>query len=207
MSTSWWRRNRLWLALLLPMLLLALAASSFRFVTLYRPWQWSAPIVANGPAGTLTQEFLGFDDARHTRTVGVRVVDVSPVPEHDGNVAVEGATLWRVDLDLTAEPDQLLAGPCTLYLLDAAGVRHGTQGGRTAAPGNRFPSFPGPLTCVPGDTPGPQLEPFTGALVPAAEERPRTWRLTTTVVAPEGVEPVAVMLGWNTPEYLLLSRP
>ena len=47
MNATWWRRNRFWLALLVPLLFLAVVASSFRLVNIYLPWDWTRPIVAH----------------------------------------------------------------------------------------------------------------------------------------------------------------
>lgn len=209
MSQTWWRRNRLWLALLLPSLALALAASAFRLTSLYLPYEWSAPTVPGGTAGTLTQRFLGFDDERHTRRVGVTVVDVEQTPELDGSAAIDGATLWRVELEFTAAPDQLLAGPCTIQLKGDDGAHYGYSGGRTAADPDDPTYFPPVMApgCVPPETPGPDIEPYTGELVAAETPRPETWRVTTSMVLPSSVTPVEVRVGWTPPEHLVLALP
>lgn len=206
-AMTWRRRNRLWLALLLPLLLLALGASSFRLTRLYLPWEWSRPIVAGGTSGTFTHEFVGFDDALHTRTVGVTVTEVSEVVAWEGDAPVEGARLWRVLLRFAAAPDQLLRG-CTVELTDAAGVRYRFEGGRRAANTAARSWTPASKPdCVPKDTPGPDLAPFTGAFVPAEVERPASWLMSTSMVLPAGVEPSHVRVMWMQPEFLVLEIP
>ena len=205
-STPWLRRNRLWLALLVPLLLLALATSSFRLTRLYLPWQWSRPIVAHGTSGTFTHEFLGFDDVRHTRTVDVTVTEVSEALSWEGDAAVEGARLWRVGLLFAAAPDQLLRG-CTIELTDADGVRYRFEGGRQSAGTDKLWSPAAKPDCVPEDTPGPDIAPFTGRFERAEVERPASWYVSTSMVLPLGVTPTHVRVMWTEPEYLVLDVP
>lgn len=208
MNPTWWRRNRLWLALLVPLTLLALAASSFRLVSLHLPWEYSRPTVARGPQGTLTQEFLGFDDARHTRTVTVKVLDVATVPQFGGFRSIPGSDLWRVRLEFAAAPDQLLAGPCDIELVDAEGVRYGFQGGQVKADPKAWDVVPAlSQHCVPEDTPGPDLEPVTGKFVPAEVKRPASWVIETAMAVPHGRTPEAVRVSWTQPDYLVLDVP
>lgn len=208
MTRLWWRRNAVWLALLVPALLLALGLSAFRLTTLYLPWEWSRPTLADGPVGTLEQRFHGADDQWHQRTVTVEVLSVAAVPDLDEGAAVPGATLWKVDLSFSAAPDQLLDG-CTIELVDGEGTVYGFAGGRTAAdPTN--PLYTPPLMgpgCVPRDAPGPALDGFTGELVPSPEVRPETWEITTSMVLPEGREPEHVRIGWTRPSHLVLDIP
>ena len=81
---TWWRRNRLWLALLVPLLLPALAASSYRLTTLYLRWEWSQPVVVQG-SGTYTQTFRDVQDIARTRTVTVEVKQVARTTQADGD--------------------------------------------------------------------------------------------------------------------------
>lgn len=203
-SATWWRRNRLWLALLLPLLLLAIVASSFRLVRIYLPWEWSRPIVAHATVGTLRQDFLGNDDLRHRREVTVGVLSVVPQQRHGDIQASPGATLWRVLLEFEASPDQMLQN-CIVEVEDAAGVRYGSRAGQEPVEGSRLtPSISEFQRCVPEASPGPSLEAFTGTLVPSPVERPAAWRLEYLFALPEGVEPASVRIAWDRPEYLVL---
>lgn len=205
---TWWRRNAGWLLALIPALLLALAASSFRLTQLYLPWEWSQPIVAGGPVGTLEQNYLGTDDERYHREVTVEVLGATSVREFEGHAAIVGATLWRVDLKLSAAPDQMLS-ECTIELVDAEGTRYGFDGGRRAAdPDDTFYSSTVVRpSCVPRDAPGPRLHPITGGPIDSPEPRPDSWELSTSVVIPEGYEPQQVRIAWNHPVYLVLDIP
>lgn len=208
-STTWWRRNRLWLALLLPLLGLALAASSFRLFTLYLPWQWSRPIVTNGPTGTLTQDFLATDGAPLSRTVTVTLDAMRAVPSHDEDAAAPGATLWQVDLTLAAAPDQVLDG-CQVELLGPDGTRYATTsaGKVPADPDDRFWMGTDHLMCVPEDAPGPTMS-FLGVVQPkeGTPERPASWPMTASAAIPDGVRPTAVRVMWNRPTYVELAAP
>lgn len=59
---SWFKRNIGWLLALIPALLLALAASSFRYTQIYLPLDWTQPINAGSAVGTLEQTYRGYDD-------------------------------------------------------------------------------------------------------------------------------------------------
>lgn len=202
----WWRRNRLWLALLLPLLGLAVAASSFRMLRLYQPWEWSRPVVAHATTGTLRQEFRGFDNAERTREVTVSVLSATAEQQIDRAAAVPGGTLWRVELELSAASDQILDG-CTVELADADGTRYGHSAGQQQADPGRFFLPPVLIDCVPPDAPGPRLAPLTGALEPSPVERPPSWRQTVAIAMPVGVEPTSVRIMWSLPEFLVLELP
>lgn len=207
--TTWWRRNRLWIALLIPSLVLAIALSSFRWTTLYQPWEWSAPTTSDGPTATLRQTFLGLDDKHHDRTVQVTVRSVEPVPSFNDEAAVAGAVMWRVDLEFEADPDQVLTGSCRITLLDADGTEYGYHAGRRQADPDGLPPLPKVVDpqCVPEDTPGPDIMPVSGEVVDPETARPRTWQFSTSIVIPEGVTPERLRIGWTQPEYLDLRVP
>lgn len=205
-KSSWWRRNRIWLCALVPVLALAVAASSFRMVTLYLPWQWSRPIVAEGSSGTLTQSFQDLDDVRREREVTAEVLSVLDYPTLDGVRPVPGGTMWRVWLELSAEPDQHLDG-CYIELTDAEGNRYDFSSGLESAEEDGFYLAPWILRCVPEDAPGPSVELFSNEVVESEIERPRTWRYEALIAMPDGVEPETVRIGWNQPVYLELEIP
>lgn len=205
-TTSWWRRNRLWLALLVPLLLLAIAASSFRMVRIYLPWEWSLPIVAHGPSGTLRQEFLGFDNVRYTRTVDVQLVSVRSARQVGDVRAAPGALLWRTTLGFSAAPDQMVDA-CRVELVDAAGRTYDVRGAQEDTRTGDPVSTLGGLKCVPEDAPGPTIEPFTGVHVPSPVERPGSWELEFVIALPEGTPPEQVLVKWHEPEYLVLDVP
>ena len=115
MRSPWWARNRGWVFALLPLLVCATLACSQRLVNLYLPWEENGRrISGHDRRGELHQEFVVEDTTKKTRTmseitVAVQVVDVQVVENENGKItAAEGAQLWQVDLEFTAEPDQIL---------------------------------------------------------------------------------------------------
>ncbi|MEZ5086284.1 MAG: hypothetical protein R2722_08555 [Tessaracoccus sp.] len=205
-TTTWWRRNRLWLALLVPLLLAALAASSFRLVTLHLPWEWSRPIVASGSSGTLTQEYRDLDGEQRSREVRVDVVELEEVESYNGAKAMVGGTLWNVVLELEADPDQFLFG-CEVELTDKDGTRYDFRSSLEPVEEDGFFLPPMLIHCVPEHAPGPTIEPLTGEVVASPTQRPRLWRQEVQIVMPDGVEPAGVRIGWHKPVYLVLDTP
>lgn len=206
MQKSWWQRNRLWLALGIPLLALAVLASSFRLLTLYLPWQWSAPTHAHSAEGTLRQKYLELDGVTRDREVTVRVVSLEPQESADGLVAVDGATLWRVDLELTAEPDQFLE-LCHVELADVDGNRYDFASGLIPATSGDYIPAPVAITCVPEDAPGPTVSLFTDEIVESPIPRPDSWNIHVLFAVPTGVTPTEVRVGWQQPEHLVLLPP
>lgn len=206
MKRTWWKRNRLWLALCVPLLALALVASSFRLISLYLPWQWSAPTVAHAAEGTLLQNYLELDGVRRDREVTVRVTSLTQRDTYDGLVAVAGAALWQVDLELTAAPDQFLE-LCEVELADADGNRYDIRSGIVPADSDDYYSAPVALKCVPEDAPGPTVSLFTDDIVESPVPRPDSWSVYALIAVPEGVTPTEVRVGWQRPEHLVLLPP
>lgn len=206
MKLNWWKRNRLWLALAVPLLALALAASSFRLFTLYLPWEWSAPVTPNASQGTLTQRYVELDGVRRDRKVDVRVVSLETHERYDGLIAVEGARLWRVALELTATPDQFLEF-CDIELTDAAGNRYDFRSSIVPEDTQSFNPRPFTLRCVPEDAPGPTLSPFSDEVIEPTVERPGSWTIDALIAVPDGVTPTAVRIGWQQPKFLELQLP
>lgn len=203
---AWWRRNARWLALMIPLLALALAASSFRLVTLYLPWEWSRPTVANATSGTLRQDFTGFDGERWRREVRVEVLGLEQAALFGDTKAAAGGVLWRVLLAFEADPEQHLDG-CEVELLDADGTRYDFRSGQEPAEKGGYFVPPVLVPCVPEEAPGPTLDPLSGELTPSPVTRPRTWHERVLIAMPEEVAPAALRIGWRRPEYLVLQLP
>lgn len=204
MAVTWWRRNRLWLGLLVPALALALAASAFRLVTLYLPWDWSRPTVAHDTTGTFRQDYEGLDGVNRTREVTVTVDTLEQASSYEGSLPAPGATLWVLTLTLSAEPDQIL-DTCKAVVIDAEGVRYSVGREGQVSDGTDLLWAHRRFDCVPEDTPGPR---FTGATVEEPEfPRPSTWSVTGAVAVPEGVTPTTVNVAWLQPDYLVLEAP
>lgn len=207
MTSSWMKRNGVFLALLLPALALALALSSWRMLNLHLPMSWSRPIVAQGSTGVYEQDFLGFDGKTHHRRVEVEVRELEQVHTYEGSRAADGANLWRVELRLTAPPGELLDDECTLELVDADGTRYAMRNSQVQADDDPLYAPVFLFSCVPDDAPGPSFDPFTGEVTDSGTQRPPSWDIEGAIAVPEGVTPAWVRLAWAMPEHLLLPAP
>lgn len=206
MRSPWWARNRGWMIALVPLLVCATLACSQRLVNLYLPWEENGRrISGQDRRGELHQEFVVTDTKNETSTtseitVAVQVTDVQVVENENGKItAAEGAQLWQVDLEFTAEPDQILMY-CSVQL-EADGVRYGVMEAKVH---NSPYGTMAPLSCVPEETPGPSLSLFTLEVTETTPPRPRTWPRRLTFALPTGVTPQALRLWWHHPEYLYI---
>ena len=98
---SWWRRNRVALVALLPMLALALAASSFRYVSIYRPTTFVAGQVATGSTGRFLAPVPGAEPPT-TRDVSITLVSATPHASSGDLSAAKGTRLWEVELEFAS---------------------------------------------------------------------------------------------------------
>lgn len=203
---TWIGRNRVWLILIVPLLLIAMGVSSFRLVTLYLPWQWSDPVVVKGSEGHFEQTFVDVDGVKRHRSVDVEVVSTQITDEFEGVAPVEGAVMWQVVLEFNAEPDQYLYG-CEVELSDKQGNRYSYAGGLEASEPDGFYLTPYLLACVPEDAPGPRAEVLGEQIGEVGEERPLSWRQTVLIATPQDVVPTKVRIGWSKPVYLVLDVP
>ena len=206
MRSPWWARNLGWVIALLPLLVCATLACSQRLVNLYLPWEENGHrISGQDRRGELHQEFVVTDTKHETSTmsaitVAVQVTDVQVVENENGKItAAEGAQLWQVDLEFTAEPDQIL-NHCSVQL-EADGVRYGAMEAKVNS--SPYGSI-APLSCVPEETPGPSLNRFPLEVTETTPPRPRTWPRRLTFALPTGVTPQALRLWWHHPEYLYI---
>ena len=204
MRSPWWARNLGWVIALLPLLVCATLACSQRLVNLYLPWEENGkPTSGQDRTGELHQEFVATNvknskSIRVEITVAVQVKDVRTIENENGSItAAEGAQLWQLDLDFTAKPDQILAY-CNAQL-EADGVRYGSQEGKVGSNPHSFITKP---SCVPKDTPGPAIEPFTSEITETTPPRPETWPISMIFALPAGVTPQALRLWWHHPDYL-----
>jgi len=191
---------------LLPLLVCATLACSQRLVNLYLPWEENGHrISGQDRRGELHQEFVVTDTTHETSTtsaitVAVQVTDVQVVENENGKItAAEGAQLWQVDLEFTAEPDQILMY-CKVQL-EADGVRYG--GSEAKVRSSPYGTMV-PLSCVPEETPGPSFKLFTLEVTETTPPRPKTWSRSLTFALPTGVTPQALRLWWHHPEYLYI---
>lgn len=206
MRSPWWARNRGWAIALVPLLVCATLACSQRLVNLYLPWDDNGHrISGQDRRGELHQEFVVTDTKNETSTtseitVAVQVTNVQVVENENGKItAAEGAQLWQVDLEFTAEPDQILMY-CKVQL-EADGVRYG--GSEAKVRSSPYGTMV-PLSCVPEETPGPSFKLFTLEVTETTPPRPKTWSRSLTFALPTGVTPQALRLWWHHPEYLYI---
>lgn len=197
-TRSWWRRNRNWLAVVVPVVAIAVLATAFRWFMIYQPNEWSRPTKAEGSTGTLHQEYTGQDGNRTSLDVTVTLGGVSEISEFEEAKAAPGGTMWLVELNLTADPEQDLAS-CMISLIDDQQVRYeastvdlgaGNNAGKVGSTDSILWDT-NRLDCVP--------EGFG--------ERPATWTVQAAIVLPTGTAPTSVEIGWRKPQYLTFSIP
>ena len=198
---SWWRSNRLWLLAMPVLLALALLASTQRLVSVYLPWDQTRPLSATDNMVHYRQRYKQIDEW-FERDVRVRLVAMTAVDEFGSVRAADGAQLWRVDLELRADPDQVL-DLCTVELV-ADGTHYGNMAGQVAINEQELPAVPN-ASCDPPDAPGPHFEPYSTTIIPPESPRPDKWQRAFAFAVPKGVTPTEFRLWWNTPEYAVFT--
>lgn len=205
---TWWRRERVALALL-PFLVVGAAVASSSRVDEY--W-WQRGFHEQAPrddAGVVSVSET-YDDGflRYPIRADLSLVSARPVTELPGAYqppkVPTGARLWEVQLRWQADPDVSLTG-CSIALTDDDGKLY-VADSTSFDPG----AVLGVQTCVPDETPGPQPQSGRRTLVqPAADvaPRPSSYRTRAYVVVPVGVEPRAVRVWWLLPTYAELPLP
>lgn len=201
---GWWRTNRVWLATLLPLVILALLATSFRLQRIYLPWHWTRPQVATGTSLRFVQDWSSEGNTFH-REVELKVNTMTVVPRLDGQVAVPGGVLYRIELSASAAPAVMLDG-CEVWAEGPDGTLYASGGAGKSSDGSSG-YVPWSVACVPADAPGPMLDLDGKTVRPSKAERPATWTIVAGVVLPEGVRPTAIRIGWRTPDYAVFSVP
>jgi len=199
----WWERNRLWVLLLVPLLALALASSGFRLVRVYLPWTYTRPQIAHASTMTFTQDWSYNTRLRFHRQVTITVVGVQVVDAEGGRRAAPGASLYRVELRLAADPDVML-DLCAVKLLGPDGTVYGTDAGKVDIPGADQPFA---IACVPADAPGPTLDVVKDEVRPSETPRPASWSVVASVALPTSVKPTQVRVQWTEPDYAVLDVP
>ena len=199
MTSNWWRRNLPWLVVLLPLLALAFAASSQRFVNYFMPWEHTAPQYADEQGVVeFHQEFKGIE-IQHERDVTIRLLDVGQADVVGAQKAAAGGQMWKVRVEMSAEPDVVLS-PCEVALVaDGKEYGFGAAVEPAEADGFAMPSlFP---NCESPDSEGPSFGVFDDTVTMPAVPRPEKWEVEFGIVVPQGVEPEEFRMWWVTPEY------
>lgn len=197
-GTSWWQRNRIWLALLVPLLAAAIASSSWAWFTLYRPFTYHQPQRAVDGTVHLVQPTVSTG---HHYTIDVTMhldgMDLAAPSNADGWMAAPGQQLWRSTIAFEAAPDLPLTS-CTVTVLDAEGREYlpniGVWEGRNGSK-NQLER-----DCVPQDAPGPAL--IMGKILPdMGDPRPARWTSERLWSLPAGVMPDRIRVAWTEPAY------
>lgn len=202
---DWWQSNRWALALLLPLIALAVAASSYRMTTLYRPNQYTLPQRAAGPVLAYHEEFT-HNRKPHTRDVKLTLTRLTALPAgtaFQGQRPAQGATLWLVELRLAALPEVPLMG-CRVFIQDTEGRLYNDTSGQLRT-NNATANAPVKSSdCVPPATPGPDFD-FSGNLLPGdGGPRPAAWTSRFAIALPQDRQPQSVRVAWQPPHYALI---
>lgn len=201
---TWWHRNR-WALLALPLVLaLAWAATSYRILTLWHPFQLTEEVTA--PPGEPAHFVHELSDAKGPYVIDLdltaspaRQVTSLTHPDHSTSFfpAQGGTVVWQIDLTVTADPDTVVNG-CRVRLVDTLG-RETTYS--SVAPGADVPFAP----CVPLETPGPWPA-LTEDEEPAPDEPPRPGTYTVPIIfrTADDFVPDRLDLWYEPPRYASL---
>lgn len=205
---TWWLRNR-WALLALPLVLaLTWAATSYRVLTMWNPFQLTDEVTA--PAGEPVHLVQELSDAKGTFVVDVELTasparQVSALTHPDNSTSFfpgeAGTVVWQVDLTVTADPGTVVT-TCRVRLVDTRG-RETTYS--SVAPGVEVPFAP----CVPEGTPGP-LPALSPDEVPASDEpeRPGTYTVPVVFRTADDFVPDRMDIWYEVPRYASLPvRP
>lgn len=213
---SWWRVNRWGLLLVLPLLAAALAAGSFRLVTLYLPWFASPGTHVEGAVTVTTgSSFVVYPDGEeYTATfTPLDIVPVSSAPDDaylgDGSdlAAAPGARLWRLTTQVEADPAMSLV-ECRISLLGPDGTHYVAGLAQTTSDGSVVVPALSAGSCVPTGTPGPYSD-LDGRVQPVeeGEERPATYTIDTYVAVPSTVVPDRVRVDMSMGGHWTVDTP
>lgn len=203
----WLRRNRWALIALVPAIVLAVAASSFRLISLYLPWYSERTNNAEGVILVDSDQFVGHYPDGESYQAEVTPISATQIPSFTEShtsfpaefTAVPGAKLWRVEVEVFADPRMVLRG-CTFGVEDDEGRFFSAAFGKLR---NGEPLTDREGYCYPNLTPGPSFS-FLNEYEPAEPEaeRPRRYRVFALFALPEGsdVANLRVMLP-NSPHW------
>ncbi len=209
---EWTRINRWGLALLLPALLLAVGASSFRYVMIHERW-----FVEERTVQATAIVMPDPDNDRYPAKVSheitltpllVQEVDSAPGTIGDEEMtAPPGTRLWHVRVRAQARQDMVLQ-TCVLALEDIHGRVY--DFGRGLIQGNQVVTGFVEGSCdVGGDLEVPSFD-VDGNFVPAGPgaARPEVWELDLYAAVPEEVELRCLRAGWRGhPDVWLVELP
>ena len=200
---SWLHRNRVWLALLVPLVALALAASSWRWVTIYRPAEQTAAHRAEAGTAHLRQTVL-VKDSDEPLSIDITATEAVRMGVHQGRQAPPGTVLYLVSTLFAADPDQPLLRGCGATVRDQHDAVYRAGFGTIAHPGADEGDIA--TDCLPDDAPGPLYDPLGGGVEQPDEGggRPASWVVNFLFVLPEGRTPAELRVVFDLPDYAVL---
>ncbi len=200
---GWWERNK-WGLILLPVaIIVAVAASSWAMVTF---WYGDGPhdvtAAKVGESVDFRQDWQDFN-GKHTREVTVTVTGIAPttvVENYDGEdeeaVTPGGTTLWRVSMDLSADPEQILVG-CHVDVIDTEGREFSFESIHI-----KKPLVAKVSPCLNAGERGPDWKLTEGQKPSEPEPRPEKWSTVADVLMAEDSVPARVRIWWETPKAI-----
>lgn len=201
---GWWQRNRLWLVLLLPLVALALLASSWRLVTIYRPTEQLQPHRPDDGVVHLSQDVM-VKGEKQPFSIEVSASAPVVVSAVQGNRAPEGMRLHQVAVTFRAPTDAPLFPVCDVTLHDTRGGIYRAGQGTEPVPGE----MPGMLErqCVPAEHEGPVYDLLLGGVEQPdeGEERPAVWVVQYQFVLPADRTPEQLRVVYETPHYAVFE--
>lgn len=191
--TGWWKRNRVGLIVLIPLILLAVAANSFRLVEIYLPWMIDRAIRVNEvqiPAERIRIDVPEEFDLSQTAIITpLQATPVAELADQYGTVVTPapGAKLWTVDIQVNADPSFMLLD-CRVSVLDEEGTEYET--GLAQLDGDTATNSFTINLCVEYLQAGPTAD-LEGNYIPADEgsERPEEYTIQRVFTIPDGHEP------------------
>lgn len=201
-SRGWFAENRVWLALLAPLVVLALLASSWNWWTIWKPNHPSSPqrpvageVHLSAPL-RLSGHELPFD-------MRLRADKAERAVQGLGQRAVDGLVLYRVAVTYATAPEQPLTS-CQITLLDQQGASYQPGVGTEPIEGQKRQMLA--RSCDNADAPGPNYNPLTGAVEQPFDggPRPAQWSVDYYFALPKGRQPSELRVVYQLPDYAAL---
>lgn len=191
--TGWWKRNRVGLIVLIPLILLAIAANSFRLVEIYLPWMSDRAIRVDEvhiPAERIRIDFPeDFDMSQTAIITPLSATPVGELADQYGTMVTPapGAKLWTVEIQVNADPSFMLLD-CRVSVLDEEGTEYET--GLAQLDGDAAATSFTINLCVEYLQMGPTAD-LEGNYIPAelGSERPDVYTIQRVFTIPDGHEP------------------
>lgn len=194
---GWLTMNRWALLALVPLCIIAAAASAFRLYSVY-PWihqsqvhQGSSVTISSNevttviypPGASYTAAFTPRKARQVDSAASESLFVTAPIE------GAEGTQLWTIGVDVEADPEFVLT-TCELAVTGSDGAHYTTRAAKTS--GADADINDGSGACYPTLMLGPTADLVTNEWQPADEQRPRYYELTVVVALPDGVAPAVL---------------